>query len=236
MFIKNIRLWNFRKYGNSENFDLKNPDLTLNFTKGINVLIGHNDSGKTAIIDAIKYVLKTHSYDWIKIKHNDFYSQTNRLRIEIIIDDLDDNEAKNFTEWLGWKDDGEEVEPFLRLIYDVSRNIEDYDIIPSDVRAGVDDQGYQLTAEAREYLKATYLKPLRDAKSELIPRKNSRLAQILQGHEAFKGKDQTHLLLNLFKEFNLSIEKYFEGKDSNDNPLSQENLKGKELKNEIDKL
>jgi putative ATP-dependent endonuclease of OLD family len=205
MYVKNLKLWNFRKYGCQEAFDLEKPNLDLNFTKGINVLIGQNDSGKTAIIDSIKYVLKTHSFDWIKINQDDFYSETSRLRIEIIIDDLSEHEAKNFTEWLGWTGEGDESKPYLRLIYDVNRNLDDNYILPSDVRAGVDEVGYQLTAEAREYLKTTYLKPLRDAKSELIPRKNSRLAQILQGHEAFKGKDKTHLLVNLFNEFNLSI-------------------------------
>ena len=51
------------------------------------------------------------------------------------------------------------------MIYDVTRK-EDR-LLPSDVHAGVDDEGYRLTAEAKEYLKATYLKPLRDAKAEL---------------------------------------------------------------------
>ncbi|MFC2109944.1 ATP-dependent endonuclease [Bacteroidota bacterium] len=214
---------------------MQKPSLDLDFTKGINVLIGQNDSGKTAIIDAIKYVLKTHSFDWIKINQDDFYTGTSRLRIELIIDDLSEQEAKNFTEWLGWTVEGNEVKPYLRLIYDVNRNLDDNYIFPSDVRAGVDDVGYQLTAEAREYLKTTYLKPLRDAKSELVPRKNSRLAQILQGHEAFKGKDKTHLLVGLFNDFNLSIEKYFDGKDNDDIDLAGESLKGKQLKDEVDK-
>lgn len=57
MYLSNIKLWNFRKYG-SDTFDIDNPNLDLNFTEGLNVLIGENDSGKTAIIDAIKIVLK----------------------------------------------------------------------------------------------------------------------------------------------------------------------------------
>ena len=84
-------------------------------------------------------------------------------------------------------------------------------------------------------MKVTYLKPLRDAKNELIPKKNSRLAQIFQEHEAFKGQNDTHLLVELFKKFNEDIKKYFEGKDNNDALLSEEDQKGKELKSEIDK-
>ncbi len=235
MYVKNLKLWNFRKYGKDGELDLTKPHFELSLKKGINTLIGENDSGKTAIIDSIKFVLKTHSSDWIRITHQDFYFDSTRLRIEIIISDLTDFEAKNFTEWLGWIGEGEDSKPYLRLIYDVNRSVTELRIYPADVRAGVDDVGYVLTAEAREYLKVTYLKPLRNAQSELIPRKNSRLAQILQGHEAFKGKEQDHLLVDLFNDFNQSIEKYFEGKDKDDVNLAANNLKGKELKDEIDK-
>lgn len=234
MYLSNLRLWNFRRFGKDGLLNLQHPDLDLNFTKGLNVLIGENDSGKTAIIDAIKLVTKTHSLEWIRITPDDFYKIADRFRIELIFDELSDDEAKNFTEWLGWRGEGENALPFLRLIYDVKRKLDDNRILPSDVRAGVDDDGSPLAAEAREYLKATYLKPLRDAQSELTPKKNSRLSQILQGHDAFKGQEDTHHLVGLFGDFNASIAKYFEGKDKAD--LDIEDLKGKELKAEIDKF
>ena len=234
MYLSNIKLWNFRKFGSNTDFDINSPNLDLNFTNGLNVLIGENDSGKTAIIDSIKLVLKTHSYEWLKINHDDFYFDASRLRIELIFIDLSDNEAKNFTEWLGWNGSGKEAKPYLRLIYDVNRNIEDFSILPSDVKAGVDEIGYQLNAEAREYLKVTYLKPLRDVQNELVPRRNSRLSQILLGHEAFKGKDKSHLLVKLFEDFNISVEEYFKGKDKEGTHLENENKRGKELKDNID--
>lgn len=62
MFLSNIKLWNFRKYGTTDEFNIEAPNLDLDFNDGLNVLIGENDSGKSAIIDAIKIVLKTHSY------------------------------------------------------------------------------------------------------------------------------------------------------------------------------
>ncbi len=235
MYLSNIKLWNFRKFGSNGDIDLENPDLDLSFTNGMNVLIGENDSGKSAIIDAIKLVLKTHSYEWIRVEDDDFFMDTTRLRIELKFDDLKDEEAKNFTEWLGWKGEGEEAMPFLRLIYDISRK-EDR-ILPSDVRAGVDDEGYILNAEAREYLKATYLKPLRDALSELIPKKYSRLSQILSGHEAFLNKGDDHYLVGKSKILDDTIEKYFEGKKVNDDGIEEEltdDQNGKSLKKEID--
>lgn len=236
MFLSNIKLWNFRKFGSESDFDLTTPNLDLNFTTGINVLIGENDSGKSGIVDAIKLTLKTHSYEWVKLDWDDFYDSSKRMRIELIFEELSDDEAKNFTEWLGWKGEGDEIKPLLRIIYDATRNLEDQYIFPTEIRAGVDEIGYQLTAEAREYLKTTYLKPLRDARSELIPRKNSRLTQILQGHEAFKGKDDNHRLVGLFKDFNEEVKKYFEGTDKDGADLKGDDLKGKELKAEIDRF
>lgn len=155
MYLQNIKLWNFRRFG-AEGFDIENPNLDLDFTKGLNVIIGENDSGKTAIIDAIKLVLKTHSYEYIKVEDKDFYHQSDRFRIELTFKELSDEEAKNFTEWLTWEGEGDNIIPILKVFYDVKRK--DDKIFPTDIKAGADNEGYSLTAEAREYLKITYLK------------------------------------------------------------------------------
>jgi putative ATP-dependent endonuclease of OLD family len=227
MYLSNLKLWNFRKFGSGgTDLDLSKPDLVIPLTKGLNVLIGENDSGKTAIIDAIKIVLKTHSAEWIRVDHDDFYENSERFRVELRFDNLSDNEAKNFTEWLGVDGEGENAKPYLRVIMDVNRTNDR--ILPFDVKAGIDNEGYPLTAEAKEYLKTTYLKPLRDSKSELIPRKNSRLSQILIGHEAFRGKDEDHYLVkDVFLKFNAAIEKYFKEKCGGDGM-------GKDLKDKLE--
>ena len=204
MYLSNIKLWNFRKYG-SDTFDIDKPNLDLNFTEGINVLIGENDSGKTAIIDAIKIVLKTHSYEYIKVEADDFYNNSDRLRIELKFKGLLDEEAKNFTEWLTWEGEGEESTPILIVFYDVRRK--DYKILPSEVRAGADTEGNRLTAEAKEFLKITYLRPLRDAESGLVPKRNSRLSQILLGDDIFKVDN--HFLVSKFRDINDELKKYF---------------------------
>ncbi|MHB8338971.1 MAG: ATP-dependent nuclease [Ignavibacteriaceae bacterium] len=234
MYLNKLRLWNFRKFGSEGNsFVINKPNLVVPFSKGLNLLIGENDSGKSAIIDSIKLILKTHTAEWAWLEHDDFYNDSNRLRIECEFAGFLDIEAKNFTEWLGWYGEGENALPYLKVFIDVKRNNEK--ILPFDVRAGVDEIGNPLPADAKEYLKVTYLKPLRDAKSELTPKRNSRLSQILQGHEAFHDKDEAHFLFQIFQNFNSSIENYFEGKDSNGNDLNTDNLLGKELKDEIDK-
>lgn len=230
MYLSNIKLWNFRKFGLNEEIDIKKPNLDLNFSKGLNVIIGENDSGKTAIIDAIKLVLKTHSYDYLRVEDKDFYNNANRFRIELMFMDLIPEEAKNFTEWLGWIGTGENTKPFLKINYDVRRK--EKKIIPSDIKAGVDDDGYLLTAEAKEYLKTTYLKPLRDAENELIAKRNSRLSQILLGDEAFKGKEETNDLVQIFSNLKTKLENYFKGIDEQGQPIATE---GKQIKDRIDK-
>ena len=234
MYLRELRLWNFRKFGSgSNNLDLQNPNLSVPLKEGLNVLIGENDSGKSVLIDAIKYVLKTHSWEWIRIdEQNDFHKDSNRFRIECEFFGFTDNEAKHFTEWFGWEGEGEESKPYLVVFIDVSKR--DGRLLPFEVRAGLDEDGDQMSAEARDYLKTTYLKPLRDAQAELVPKRYSRLSQILQGHEAFKDQEKDHYLTKQFDEFNKSINNYFEGKKANNADLPDEEKIGKKLKDEID--
>lgn len=221
MHISELRLWNFRRYGKSFSDLNRDADLTVHLNKGLNVLIGENDSGKSTILDAIKLVLKTHAYEWIKVEDTDFHSETDKLKIEIHFSGISNEEAKHFIEWSGWayeeieKDNKlvKELRPKLILIYQAE--IKDNRIIPSDIKAGMDGVGHLLNAEAREYLKCTYLKALRDADSELTAKKNSRLSEILQKHQLFhKQKGFEHEFETDFKEINKKIENRFKGTDS----------------------
>ena len=192
MYISELKLWNFRKYG-ADDFDLTNPHLTVPFKSGMNVLIGENDSGKTAIIDAIKYVLKTNAYESIRILQDDFYNDKDHLRIELLIDDVTDDEAKNFTEISAPKENGGMAS--IKLVLDVVRK-----------------DGHSLTPLMKDNLRITYLKPLRDAENELTAKKNSRLSQILQSHELLKQNPngEKHDLIKIIEEANAKIEKWFD--------------------------
>ena len=81
MYLSELRLWNFRKFGGDNNIDLTRPHLIVSFKNKLNILVGENDSGKTAIIDAIKLVIKTHAIEWIKLEDSDFHNTTDNLRI-----------------------------------------------------------------------------------------------------------------------------------------------------------
>jgi len=160
MYLSELKIWNFRKYGSEENAD---PGLNLKFNKGLNLLVGENDSGKTAIIDAIKFVLQTQSYDYQRFDEEDFFlpsgiepTDANRaksLKIECIFQgfDAENNEAANFIEWLGIEKDCDGIDRyFLKVILNAERKDRK---ITYDIKAGPDDEGTQLDGAARDLLR-----------------------------------------------------------------------------------
>lgn len=239
MYLAELRIWNFRKYGLKENGD---PGLSLKFNKGLNLLVGENDSGKTAIIDALKFVLQTQSYDYQRFDEKDFFlpsgveptdaDRAKSLKIECIFRgfDAENNEAANFIEWLGIeKDCGGNDRYFLKVMLNAERKDRK---ITYDIKAGPDDEGIQLDGAARDLLRVTYLKPLRDAESELFPGKRSRLAQILKSHEAFSSVSEAeHPIAKIAESTNKKIEGYFKGKDENNNDIPD--ISGKKLLSDI---
>ena len=86
MFLSELKIWNFRKYGSGDDGA---PGLHLQLNKGLNLLVGENDSGKTAIVDAIKFVLQTQSYDYQWLEEEDFFLPPG-------IESKDANRAKSF--------------------------------------------------------------------------------------------------------------------------------------------
>jgi putative ATP-dependent endonuclease of OLD family len=202
MYLSELKIWNFRKYGSGElqtETGKTKPGLYVSFNSGLNLIVGENDSGKTAIIDALKLVLTTQSNDYLKLEYEDFHmpsdqkleeKRTDSLEIQCIFRDLKPQEAKNFLEWLSFEEVGTEQKYYLKVFLKGRRKGRR---IYYDVKAGTDEEGSQMNSEARTLLRATYLKPLRDAEHEMAPRKNSRLSQILDSHQAFEDKETHHL-------------------------------------------
>lgn len=208
MYLSNIKLWNFRKYWPSAFPFTETPNLDLNFNSWLNVLIWANDSWKTAILDAIKLVLKTNTWEWIKVdKEEDFHYNTNNIKIQLRFDNFEPDEARHFAEFLCLNTTKNPPEEFLILNCEISKNNDR--VFNYDIKAWPDWELWILTAEQREYLNVTYLKPLRDVKTEFIPKKWSRLSTILKSHEAFNWKSKTHDLYKEFEILNNKIRDYF---------------------------
>jgi len=219
MYLYKLKLWNFRQYGsdNSEKIELDNPDLSVEFNKRLNLLVGENNSGKSTIVDAIKYVVLTQSREWIKPEIDDFFvndsnspdkTRAEKIRIECLFKTSIHEEAKNFLEWLKIIPlEEDEVEYQLTVYLEAEiRNGNVY----SDILAGSRDDGTRLDTGARDLLRATYLMPLRDADSELTPKRGSRLSQILSSYETFQSnQDENHEIQEILNGANEQVRKYF---------------------------
>ena len=111
MYLHELKLWNFRKYGiKGDFFESSEPGLKLKFKNGVNVLVGENDSGKTTIVDAIRYVLRTQSLEYIQVEEKDFHQdygtnrRTTEMKIECTFRGFSNTEAGHFIEWLSFEE------------------------------------------------------------------------------------------------------------------------------------
>jgi putative ATP-dependent endonuclease of OLD family len=205
LIVSELKLYNFRRFKSVDGA----PGLHITFHKRLNALIGENDSGKTAVIDALKLVLLTESNEFIRPSDEDFYSDeqgaVSEFKIDCTLSDFTPNEAKNFIEYLNFEKDGEWLRYFLQLHYRAWR--EGHRIF-QELRVGDVDDGIAIDGKARDLLRAVYLKPLRDAEREMSSGRSSRISQILLNHPAIKNTEE-HKLLQIFQDANTRIESYF---------------------------
>lgn len=232
MYLQRLRIWNFRKVGTCDDSLIvynDNPGVDISFKRGLNVLIGENDSGKTAVVDAIRFVVGTRTFENQRIAVDDFHyydrEQATELRIECTFRDLNLFQSGQLMEWAHLQDDKSGYE--LRVWLTASRK--DTKVV-HNIKAGVDDEGSFMEGNARDLLRVTYLKPLRDASTELSPGYRSRLAQILLSNKVFErvkdddGKEKPHPLEDLVSEANEKVKGFFSKESSEESPGGKEIL------------
>jgi putative ATP-dependent endonuclease of the OLD family len=186
--VQRLRIENFRIFGSDSD------SLDLQLLPGLNVLIGENDSGKTAVVDAIRLCLGTTARDQSRVDVDDFHygsgGRTTHLRIgcKFVFDA--DAEVGPFVEYLT----AEATGPALYVTLQAYRPEDEAKSlrrngIAIEVSTGPDGGGPRMDSSARQQLAATFLKPLRDAASELSSGRGSRLSQILSSHKEFQGQE-----------------------------------------------
>ena len=174
MYLSLLQIKNFRCFDGNEH--------SITFKKGLNVLVGENDSGKSAIMDAIKLVLGTTDMNWYRVEQEDFYKEDATLEIKITckFEKLNEDERGAFLECLSYEDENKKI-PCLYLHW-MCRYLSSFNpprpVV--NVSTGIEGNGPSPSAEARELLRATYLRALRDAYSEMQAGRHSRLSQIMQ--------------------------------------------------------
>jgi putative ATP-dependent endonuclease of OLD family len=177
MYLSHLTIRNFRQFGDME------TALHLTFGNGVTALVGRNDSGKSTIIDAIRYALLTRDQDFIRVRPDDFHldstgKQAQEIAISCRYSDLSTGEKGAFAEYLSY--DGTQVALIVNwTARRLSESVGTRRWVDVAVHCGIDGTGPALETSVRERLAAAYMRPLRDAEREMSPGRGSRLSQIL---------------------------------------------------------
>lgn len=164
-----------------EGFRVFGSAFEMPLNAGLNVLAGENDSGKTAIVDAIRLALGTTSQEYPRVQDTDFYftegKQVSEFSIQCKFEVSDVEMGGAFLEHLTYENDTACLYVNFKATRNNASSIRRR--IRVKIRSGCDGLGPVLESHVRLLLQATYLKPLRDADRELAAGRNSRLSQIL---------------------------------------------------------
>lgn len=181
MYIAEINIENFRSFG------LGDRAFKLSLKPGLTALVGENDAGKTAVIDALRYVLGTRDQEQLRIEETDFHrssegDQADQITIRLIFRDLTKSDRGAFAEFLTFETVEGERQVCLVLTWSVKRVATSTSrrLASPEWRTGSNGDGPSLDFGARSLLTATYLRPLRDAERAMSAGRGSRLSQILQ--------------------------------------------------------
>lgn len=177
MYLSNLTVRNFRQFGDGD------AGLDIAFNSDVTALVGRNDSGKSTVIDAIRYTLLTRDQDFIRVQQEDFHTdkagiQASEIFVRCKLRGLDDDEKGAFAEYLSY----EESDVSLSVNWTAKRLTESPGArrwVDVSVRSGIDGAGPPFESSVRELFATAYLRPLRDAEREMSSGRGSRLAQIL---------------------------------------------------------
>ena len=188
MYLSKIEIVNFRCFG-------KDRDrFELSLRPGLTALVGENDAGKTAVVDALRFVLGTTDQEWVRLEDSDFHRESREIRIVCKFEKLSTADKRAFVEYLTYGE-GTDDAPVLYLNWTATDTGETYRgraYRRVEIHAGKKGDGPTIATEARDLLRATYLRPLRDAEQALTAGRGSRLSQVLQKTDAIKNAGERY--------------------------------------------
>lgn len=183
MYISELCIENFRCFGERER------KFILPLSAGLTALVGENDTGKTAVIDALRFVLGTRDQEYFRVEDRDFHwpveakERRKEIGIRCKFDGLTVHDKGAFAEYLTYAERDGRTEAVLYVNWTAKDTVGTRGtrrFISVELRSGETGDGPPLDAEARNLLRATYLRPLRDAERAMAAGRGSRLSQILQ--------------------------------------------------------
>ena len=171
MFLSSLHIKNFRGI----------REITLKFQKGLNVLIGENNCGKTAVADALRLVLSAGSVRRdISMTIDDFFCDSSGIRaqiveLDVVFTELTPAEQGIFVEMLSIIDTTPQLKLHLRYSLEKRGGIERWRFRSW----GGDNEGQQIAPEVlNELFYYVHLGALRDAERDLSPSRGNRLGQL----------------------------------------------------------
>jgi len=212
MYISQLRIKNFRVF----------DEIILSLNKGINILIGENNSGKTAIIDALRICLGYGKSDTnIYIQESDLHLNTSdpldinsKIQFDLIFEIESDIERHIFYDFIS--QDPQDIERQtiqFHLKYSLEQN--GRRMFFKRTVWGGDNEGQQVPYEALQEIFYTYLGPLRDAVTGLRPYSyDNKTAQLFNKLTKYK-KGNSNINLDENMKTNLADKLYsvFESAD-----------------------
>jgi putative ATP-dependent endonuclease of OLD family len=171
MYLAKLTINNFRKLAKVE----------ICFQPGLNIIVGPNNVGKTAVIDGLRALLSGHDELLPRLSIDDIYrskSGTSAAAIEFhyLFDGLDADDEADFLSALVPNANGD-LEAHIHLRYS------DLDKTSGRLRVkrwcGQLEEN-ALSSEMMENLRGVYLPPLRDASLGLRPSRASQLARLVR--------------------------------------------------------
>jgi len=189
MYISKLR---FEGYKNAK----QESNITLN--KGLNILVGENGSGKTAIINALRLILRENE-SYFAFSEDDFYCSLDKrehaseVKITADFSDLTEDEKITFLTWCD-----ADFNAHLHLL--ISENTSRRGYFKRKYWGG-NSSASIFEEDTFDRVECIYLPPLRDAENKLANGKRSRLAMLLNKQYG----DNTDSLVESVKKFNNDI-------------------------------
>ena len=197
MYIEKVEIENFRVFGEKKE---------IYFQKGLNMLIGENNSGKTAVIDAIRLVLSLGTYkrnmymDESDFHVDEFGRKSTEANISIYFEDLNESQKIELI--------------YLNDITDINSNKAEIHVNfyayldrKGQIRVREEVLGYNKQTipdkECLRKLTSIYMPALRNAESDMRPSKYSQLSQLLL--KFANTEDRKQNLIKIVKDMNDSI-------------------------------
>lgn len=196
MYLSELRVEGFRCFEGV---------FKVSFNGGLNVIVGENGAGKTAIVSAIRQLFRDSESGRYSLSSDDFFcafksgsAASSFFSIQANFMDLEPAEKIAFLPWTGGTDTA-------------SLNLQ---VENKEVRGwykkhiwGGSSRGSQFDPEMVDLIQCIYLPPLRDAESKLTNGRQSRLSKLLKAInrkelKVSRENNEPHPLEVKFRDFN----------------------------------